>query len=161
MRPNLSPWPYRTVQYRTLPFRDIPFPRFGLKKPQHRSLKPYRFSFFKEKRLPNRSKKTPFSVSVFLKILNEKKQKPWSANFRCISGYFPSLKILKIKHILAVLRQIAHRAPFFRLKARSVPFLDFLQKARTVPNQKSSTFPFLPLIKWWTDLIWVRYTVRD
>ena len=55
----------RTVPYRTLPFWDLPFPRFGLKKTRHRSLKPYRFPLFREKRLPNRSKKTPFSVSVF------------------------------------------------------------------------------------------------
>ena len=50
--------------YRSLPFRDLPFPRFGLKKPRHRSQKPYRFPFFKEKRLPKRNKKTSFSVSV-------------------------------------------------------------------------------------------------
>jgi hypothetical protein len=35
----------------------------------------------------------------FPEFFNEKKTEPWSANFRCISGYFPSLKILKIKHI--------------------------------------------------------------
>ena len=60
MRPNSSPWPYRTE-----PFRNLPFPRFGLKKPRHLSLKPYLFRFFKEKRLPYRCKKTPFSVSVW------------------------------------------------------------------------------------------------
>ena len=52
VRPNLSPWPYRTQPYRTLPFRYLPFSRFGLKKPWHRSLEPYRFPFFKENRLP-------------------------------------------------------------------------------------------------------------
>ena len=47
------------------PMSDLPFPRFGLKKPRHRSQKPYRFPVFIEKRLPYRCKKTPFSVSVF------------------------------------------------------------------------------------------------
>ena len=45
-----------TVPYRTVPFQDLPFPRFGLKKPRHRSLKPYRFPFFKEKRLTCKKK---------------------------------------------------------------------------------------------------------
>ena len=48
----------------TIPYRfvtcDLPFPRFGLKKPRHRSQKPYRFTVFIEKRLSHRNKKHRF-----------------------------------------------------------------------------------------------------
>ena len=74
-----------TVPYRTQPFRDLPFPRFGLKKTCQRSQKPYR--------LPNCSKTTSFSVSVFNR-----------------EPYRLSCSVFSLK---------------------SVPFLDFLQKART------------------------------